>query len=133
MKKNKIIYWTATLFIVLLEGVIPALTSHTELAREGTRHLGYPLYFAAMLAVFKAVGALALVLPQVSRRVKEWAYAGFAFDFIAAAVSNWVVDGFGFNVIFPLIIMAILSVSYIFLGKIKGESIITSYASNGSY
>ena len=47
MKKEKIIFWTATTIIALLEGVMPALTSQTELAKEGIRHLGYPEYFGS--------------------------------------------------------------------------------------
>jgi hypothetical protein len=34
MKKDKIIFWTATIIIALFEGVMPALTSQTELAKE---------------------------------------------------------------------------------------------------
>jgi hypothetical protein len=37
MKKEKIIYWTATTIIALFEGVMPALTSQTELAKEGIK------------------------------------------------------------------------------------------------
>src|SRR5699024_1048220 len=32
-KAYKIIFWSATIFIFLFEGVMPALTSHTELAK----------------------------------------------------------------------------------------------------
>ena len=35
MKKIKTLYWVFTGLIVLLDGVMPALTSHTELARQG--------------------------------------------------------------------------------------------------
>jgi hypothetical protein len=42
MKKEKVLYWSSTSVIALFEGVMPALTSHTELAKEGIRHLGYP-------------------------------------------------------------------------------------------
>ena len=35
MKKDKIIYWIATIIIALFEGLMPALTSQTELAKEG--------------------------------------------------------------------------------------------------
>ena len=119
MKKDKIIFWTATVLIFLFEGVMPALTSQTELAREGIRHLGYPEYFGTIFVVFKVLGALALIIPIVPNRIKEWAYAGFAFDFIFACLSIWVVDGFGFQAIFPLIVMAILVVSYIYHNKIN--------------
>jgi len=33
-EKGKIIFWTATIVIALFEGVMPALTSQTELAKE---------------------------------------------------------------------------------------------------
>ena len=117
MKKVNIIYWTTTTLIFLFEGVMPALTSQTEMAKEGISHLGYPAYFGVMLTVFKVLGALALILPQVPTRIKEWAYAGFAFDFIAASVSHWAVDGFGGQAIFPLVVLAILMVSYAYYYK----------------
>ena len=47
MKKTKVIFWMATVIIFLFEGVMPALTSQTELAKEGIRHLGYPEYRSA--------------------------------------------------------------------------------------
>lgn len=114
MKKTKIIFWVTTVIIFLFEGVIPALFSQTELAKEGIRHLGYPAYFNNMLVIFKIAGSLALIVPQVPGRIKEWAYAGFAFDFIAAAVSHGAIDGAGnFQTIFPLVFLALLSASYI--------------------
>lgn len=119
MKKAKIIFWTTTILIFLFEGVMPALTSQTELAKEGIRHLGYPEYFGNALVVFKVLGVLALVIPQVPNRVKEWAYAGFAFDFIFASISHFAVDGIDFQGFFPLIILAILMTSYIYHHKIE--------------
>ena len=122
MKKNKIIFWVTTTLIFLFEGVMPALTSQTELAKEGIRHLGYPDYFGVMLTVFKVLGALALIIPQVPARVKEWAYAGFAIDFISAFVSNVAVDGISSMAFFPLIVLVVLIVSYIYYHKIKDNT-----------
>ena len=119
MKKAKIIFWTTTILIFLFEGVMPALTSQSEMAKEGLRHLGYPEYFGNALVVFKVLGVLALVIPQVPNRVKEWAYAGFAFDFIFASISHFAVDGIDFQGFFPLIILAILMISYIYHHKIE--------------
>ena len=119
MKKDKIIYWIPTTLIFLFEGVMPALTSQSEMAKEGIRHLGYPEYFGVWLAVFKVLGALALIIPQVPKRIKEWAYAGFAFDFIFAAISHGAVDGIGGQAIFPLVVLAILAVSYIYYHKLE--------------
>ena len=119
MKKAKIIFWTTTILIFLFEGVMPALTSQSELAKEGIRHLGYPEYFGNALVVFKVLGVLALVIPQVPNRVKEWAYAGFAFDFIFASISHIAVDGVDFQGFFPLIVLAVLMTSYIYHHKIE--------------
>jgi len=119
MKRTKIIYWTTTIIIFLFEGVMPALTSQTELAKEGIRHLGYPAYFGAAFVVFKVLGALALIIPQVPNRIKEWAYAGFAFDFIFAFISLAAVDGINGQTFFPLVIFAILIASYVSREKLK--------------
>jgi uncharacterized membrane protein YphA (DoxX/SURF4 family) len=112
MKKTNIIFWITTGIIFLMEGLMPALTSQTELAKEGIRHLGYPPYFGVLLTVFKVVGALVLIIPKFPPRVKEWAYAGFTFDFIFASVSTAATDGIGGAAFFPLIFLVILFISY---------------------
>ncbi len=119
MKKTKIIYWTFTSLIVLMDGVIPALTSNTELAKEGIRHLGYPDYFRTLLTVFKILGALILILPFFKSRLKEWAYVGFGFNFFSAFVSHTIVDGFGAQSILPLVALLLLSISYISYHKLQ--------------
>ncbi|MES2006166.1 MAG: DoxX family protein [Bacteroidota bacterium] len=113
MKKANIIYWISTTLIFLFEGVMPALTSNTQLAIDGVRHLGYPDYFRVMLTVFKVVGALVLILPFFRGRYKEWAYAGFGITFISATVSHSAVDGIGGQSVLPLIVFVILIISYI--------------------
>jgi len=124
MKTTKILFWTTTIIIFLFEGVMPALTSQTELAKEGIRHLGYPAYFGMALVVFKVVGTIILILPQVSARIKEWAYAGFGFDFIFASISHFAVDGMDFQSFFPLIIFGILIVSYVNYHKLRGAGVL---------
>ena len=61
-------------------------------------HLGYPNYFIQWISVFKIIGAVAILLPLVPARIKEWAYFGFFVDLITAvfsfnavgdAVSDW--------------------------------------------
>ncbi len=46
------------------------------------------------------------------KRIKEWAYAGFAFDFIFAAISHGAVDGINGETFIPFIALTILGVSY---------------------
>jgi hypothetical protein len=112
MKKHKIIFWVTTTIIFLMEGVMPALFSGSEDAKKGIEHLGYPEYFGYVLAVFKVLGTLALMIPLIPKRIKEWAYAGFIFDFLFASISYLIVDGPGFFAFFPLIFLVILALSY---------------------
>jgi len=119
MKKERILFWTSTSLIALFEGVMPALTSQTELAKEGIRHLGYPEYFGNALVVFKVLGVLALMIPTVPKRIKEFAYAGFAFNFLFASISHGSIDGIGIQAFFPLVIFGILAVSYVYYHKIS--------------
>lgn len=123
MKTTKILFWTTTIIIFLFEGVLTALTSHTDLAKEGIRHLGYPSYFGIALVVFKIVGALVLVIPQIPKRIKEWAYAGFTFDFIFASISHGAIDGMGnFQTYFPLLFIVLLAVSYFSYHKLQSNA-----------
>jgi hypothetical protein len=120
MKGIKITYWITTSLIVAFEGVLPALTWNTPLAKQGIAHLQYPEYFGAALVLFKVLGAITLIFPQLSRKLKEWAYAGFTFDFIFASISHGAIDGLGnFNTWFPLIVLAILLISYRCFNKIS--------------
>ena len=96
-----------------------ALTWNSDMSINGITGLGYPLYFVPMLAAFKVLGSLALIIPKVPGYVKEWAYAGFGFDFIAAFISIWAVIGFKKELILPAVFMVILVLSYKSYHKIK--------------
>jgi hypothetical protein len=121
MKKYKILFWVTTGIIFLTQGVLTVLTSQTEQAKEGLRHLGYPDHFGKLLVIFKVLGALALIIPRVPKRVKEWAYAGFAFDFISAFVSLLAVDGPVGGSFAPVIAIAFLAGSYFSYHKLQGD------------
>ena len=100
-----------------MEGILPALTGNSELAKEGIRHLGYPDYFRIELTVFKVIGALVLILPMAPLRLKEWAYAGFGITMISAFIGHSVIDGFGFQSFLPLIFLGVLIISYVYYHK----------------
>jgi len=56
-------------------------------------HLGFPDYFRVGLSWAKFLGVVVLLAP-VPARLKEWAYAGFAFDIAAAILAHLAVgDG----------------------------------------
>jgi hypothetical protein len=119
MRRNKIIFWIFTGIIFAFDSLIPAFTSNTQVAVDAIHHLGFPDYFRVELTVFKVLGGLALILPIVPRRIKEWAYAGFAINFISACVANWAVYGFGAFAALPLVLLAMLIVSYVTYNKIS--------------
>ena len=124
MKKDKIIYWTATIFIVLFEGVMPlgTILFAPQYATVGTDALGYPVYFAYGLIVCKVLGAIALAVPAMPQTIKEWAYAGFTFNLLFAALSHTMVDGNIAYICMPLVILAILMVSYFYNRKLNKTS-----------
>lgn len=121
MKKAKILFWISTTIIFLFEGVMTGLTSGSEMSIAGITGLGYPIYFVTILAVFKVLGSLVLIIPQVPARIKEWVYAGFGIDFFCAFISLWVVTGFGTPLLYPIVAMVILVVSYTNYHKLQGK------------
>ena len=124
MKKNKTIFWTATIILVLWEGVMPLGTVlfAPQYATVGTRDLGYPDYFAYTLIVCKVLGVLAIALPTIPGKIKEWAYAGLTFNLIFAAISHACVDKNIGYILMPLAFLGILAVSYIYGNKVRSNS-----------
>jgi hypothetical protein len=54
---------------------------------EAFINLGYPTYIIYPLAIAKIIGLIA-ILTNKSKAIKEWAYAGFFFDFVLAAAAH---------------------------------------------
>ena len=125
MKKNKIIFWVATIILVLWEGVMPLGTVlfAPEYVNAGTKPLGYPDYFAYALIACKVLGVIAIAYPGTPERVKEWAYAGLSFNLIFAFISHAAVDKNIGYMIMPLVFLAILAVSYIYNRKVYNHRV----------
>ena len=121
MKKTKIAFWIATSIIFFWCGILTIVFFGSEESKAGMAHYGYPPYFGPMVHVFSIIGAAVLVLPFAPARLKEWAYAGFTLNFIGASVSNWAVDGFSFQVVFPLLFFVPLAVSYVQYHKLQRQ------------
>jgi|SRR5687767_10062971 len=113
-KRNKIIYWVATIWLSLgmvSTGIVQFLKMKEEV--ELFTHLGYPIYFLTMLAVWKFLGVIAVLIPRFPL-LKEWAYAGFFFAMSGAifshiALGDSIVDVFG-----PLLLLTLTVVSWYF-------------------
>lgn len=112
MTKQNIGYWTTTALVALamLAGGAMDLAAPPELA-EGMAHLGYPAYFLLILGAWKIAGGLALLAPRTPL-LKEWAYAGIAFDLTGAAASHAFAGDPPGNVVTPLVLFALLVVSW---------------------
>ncbi|PPL02697.1 DoxX family protein [Parapedobacter indicus] len=134
MKKNRIIFWIATIIIVLWEGVMPlgSLLFAPDQATVGTQPLGYPDYFAYALVICKVLGALAISIPGVPAKLREWAYAGLTFNLIFAFISHAAVDQIIGFMLLPLVILGILVVSYVYSQKLVPSGN-TDYQTTDSY
>lgn len=104
-------FWVSTLLIFVTQGVMEAAAYYNGTAAEGITGLGYPAYFAGFVVLAKVLGSIALVIPQIPKGVKEWAYAGFAFDFIAALISMYYVMGVSGFLALPVVALVILMTS----------------------
>jgi len=87
MKKTKVLYWIITgLFSAfMLLSSVPDIVSSPD-AIKIMNHLGYPNYFIPFIGVAKLLGIIAILIPGFAG-IKEWAYAGLAFDLIGATYS----------------------------------------------
>jgi len=58
-------------------------------AAQAFTRLGFPsAAFRVELSWAKVAGVLALLIPLVPARLKEWAYAGFAINLISAVIAH---------------------------------------------
>src|SRR5688572_27081280 len=87
-KRDKIIYWIATIWLslgMLSSGILQAFNIKIE--GDATAELGYPPYFFTLLGTWKILGIVVLLIPKFPL-IKEWAYAGFFFAMSGAAFSH---------------------------------------------
>ena len=109
---RKVAYWAST-------GVVAALSlfaafvylSGGQQVVEGFAHLGYPQQLQILLGIAKLLGAITLLVPGLPK-LKEWAYAGFTFAWIAATVAHYLA-GDGPKAVMPVALLVLLAVSYL--------------------
>ena len=116
MKKLKTWYWVATIIFALMMimdgfgGII-----QQEAGKEVLKHLGYPMYLLIIVGIAKLLGA-ASILQNKFKTIKEWAYAGFAINFIGAFASRAFV-GDGISLLIPPLIALIIMLFRTFCGR----------------
>jgi hypothetical protein len=115
-KRNKIIYWIATLWLALgmvSTGLVQLFKVKAEGAVAppgvyGITQLGYPVYFLTILGVWKLLGVIAVLIPKFPI-LKEWAYAGFFFA-MSGAIFSHIASGNSVNELFPSLLLLTLTV-----------------------
>jgi hypothetical protein len=107
-KRDKIIYWIATIWLALgmaSSGTLQ-LIGGPEMAKP-VLDMGYPMYFLKILGSWKLLGVVALLAPRFPV-VKEWAYAGFFFTASGALISH-LVNRHAIGEIFPAVLLLVLT------------------------
>src|SRR5215470_8506459 len=110
-KRNKIIYWIATIWLAL--GMVSTGAVQLFKAKEGQggvdmiTHLGYPVYLLTLLGIWKILGTVAVLVPKFPL-LKEWAYAGFFFVMTGAMFSH-IASGDPVVKIFPALLLLVLT------------------------
>ena len=113
-KRNKIIYWIATLWLalgMLSSGIVQLIQMKEEV--DMMTHLGYPLYFTTILGVWKILGVVVLLMPKYPL-LKEWAYAGFFFAMSGAVISHLAVGDGAIDFFGPTLLVILTVVSWYF-------------------
>lgn len=115
--KFKIIYWSVTALISFFM-LFSAYISGTNPEEFGK--LGFPEYFRIELTAAKIVGAMALLIPQVPARIKEWIYVAFSIVLVSAAIAKFNSGYPILGAIEPLIVLAIMVSLLVYLGRRAG-------------
>jgi uncharacterized membrane protein YphA (DoxX/SURF4 family) len=109
---RKIAYWASTGLVAAMSFFAAyAYLSGSTQAVDGFTHVGYPQQLRVLLGIAKPLGAIALLIPGWPR-LKEWAYAGFTFAWIAAMVAHYLAKD-GAEAYAPLVLLVLLAVSYV--------------------
>ncbi len=113
-KRNKIIYWIATLWLalgMLSTGIVQLIKMDNEVTMM--KNLGYPLYILTILGIWKILGVIATLLPKLPL-LKEWAYAGFFFAMSGAVFSHLANGDGGKDLFGPILLLVLTFVSWYF-------------------
>lgn len=115
-KRNKIIYWIATLWLsagMLATGVQQLMKVQLDGVLSppgvfGITHLGYPVYMLTLLGVWKMLGVIALLIPKFPL-LKEWTYAGIFF-LLTGALFSHIAIGNPMIELFPSALLLVLTI-----------------------
>ena len=108
MKKIKITYLVSTILFSLLMLMSAGMyLFNNEMVSGMFESFGYPTYIIYPLAFAKIAGLIIIWLPSTNR-LKEWAYAGFFFDFVLAFFAHFMInDGEHMGAVIAIVLLLI--------------------------
>ncbi|PYF72648.1 DoxX family protein [Pedobacter nutrimenti] len=120
LKSVKITYWASTVLLALF--ILPGIFFiNSPMAQEGTKHLQLPHWFSMEVGIGCFIGGLILIVPGLPVRIKEWAYVALGIVYVSALIAHLSVDGLVPMSFMPLVVFAVLLVSYVSYHKIIGQ------------
>jgi uncharacterized membrane protein len=122
-KRNKIIYWIATVWLAFgmtVTGAFQFLKTKQE--ADMFAHLGYPEYLMTILGVWKILGAVAVLIPKFPL-LKEWTYAGFFFAMSGAVFSHLAIGDGAMELFGPVLLIVLTIVSWYFRPESRKVSV----------
>jgi len=117
MKTTRIIYWVTTSIICLFAST--AVFMNSEMAIEGTKHIGIPRWLGLEVSIGQLIGLVLLIIPAVPARFKEWAYVGFGIMYLTAVNAHIAVGDPLSNTIMAAVFFGLLLISYISFHKLQ--------------
>src|SRR5256885_9280947 len=120
MRRAQTIYWTTTAIVcavMVFSAINFNLKNPVGPMKGAFAHLGFPDYFRIELTVAKTLGVLALLIPSIPSKAKEFAYAGFAITLVSASIAHVSSDDPLLFVIDPLLFLGALVTSYVYFNK----------------
>ena len=113
-KRNKIIYWIATIWLslgMLSTGIVQLIKLQEEI--DMIEHLGYPPHLMTLLGITKILGVIVILLPKLPK-LKEWVYAGFVFTMTGALYSHIASHDAATEFFGPSLLLVLTMVSWYF-------------------
>jgi len=86
-KSKNLGFWLATVLFCVQIGFTGYAQLRLPQVAAAFTHLGFPDYFRVELSWAKFAGIVLLLAP-VPARLKEWVYAGFAFELASAVIAH---------------------------------------------
>ena len=113
-KRIRIVYWISTTWLalgMLSTGIVQLLQRKEQV--DLISSLGYPVYFLLILAIWKILGVVALLIPRFPL-LKEWTYAGFFFAMSGAVISHIASGSPAKDIFGPMLLLLLTLISWHF-------------------